>query len=475
MHAHVGKPEQNHKPDKMTIRWSRTSERVFLPKGPSARSVGTVAREKRALLQDMMAKQTPALIYVWMVLTWLFAFPIRAISWVLHRRMGADPARFPERLGRSTLLSSNPVIWFHAASLGEVMQIAPLAQDLARSQKTGILVTTTTATGADWVAREMPDAIHQFAPIDTPSATAQFLNGWTISAAIFVEGDLWPRLLSGLAKRGVPQILLNARHSSTRARLPAVFATLLAPFALVTCRSEAVAEGIRALGIPPARVHVLPDLRLTLQKLKAPQDAVRQLSDTVAGRPVWLAASTHPADEDAVLTAHQEVLGLYPDALLIIAPRHPKRGQPIHKLAQAKKLTTALRSADEEVSKTTQIYIADTLGELGIFFSLSPIVFLGGSFGDEGGHNPYEPVNFNTALVHGPNVKNFVDAYEALRLAGAAEQVTVPERLGHVVGGLMKSGRAQEMAHAGLAFIEETQSCTSRYAELITDVIRRDN
>lgn len=434
---------------------------------------GPLQKKRGLVYNDMASKRTPFMLQAWMLGTRCFAFPIAVVSRILHRRMGADPKRFSERLGRGASQDDDPVIWFHAASLGEVMQIAPLAQHLAQTEKIKILVTTTTATGADWVAREMPDAIHRFAPIDTPSAIGRFLNGWSISAAVFVEGDLWPRLLGGLSKRGVPQILLNARHSRTRARFPAVFTALLAPFSLVTCRSEAVAEGMGILGLPPDRVHVLPDLRLTLPKLTAPREVIDPLSCAIGTRPVWLAASTHSADEGAVLAAHREVLDVCPDALLILAPRHPNRGAPLHRLAQSKALITARRSLGEEVSVATQVYVADTLGELGAFFTLSPIAFLGGSCGQEGGHNPYEPANFETALIYGPYVKNFIDAYAALRLAGAAVQVEDPRCLGQVLVGLMRGDQAKAMARAGLVFMEDTQNSALSYADLIAGVLRR--
>ena len=407
-----------------------------------------------------------------MLCTWLFAAPIAAVSRILHRRMGADPARFFERLGHDAATDKTPVLWFHAASLGEVIQIRSLAQHLARSEDIKLLVTTATSAGADWVAREMPEAVHRFAPIDTPAAVGRFLDGWSISAAIFVEGDLWPRLLLSLESRGIPQILLNARHSRTRARLPAVFETLLAPFSLITCRSEAVANSMVSLGLSLDQVHVLPDLRLTLPKLEAPNETLAPLRQALGERPVWLAASTHPADEEGVLAAHQEVLKTHPDALLILAPRHPKRGLPLNSQAQTKNLRAAQRSLNENLSMATQVYIADTLGELGVFFSLSPIVFLGGSFGTEGGHNPYEPAKFGTALIAGPHVKNFTDAYAAMSLAGGAIQVEEPTNLGEEVLRLMSGNQAQSMAQAGLAFMEEAQDSTLRYAHLITEILR---
>ncbi|MEP5631474.1 MAG: glycosyltransferase N-terminal domain-containing protein [Tateyamaria sp.] len=421
----------------------------------------------------MEPKRTPPLLRAWMLFTWCFAFPISVVSWTLHRRMGADPKRFSERLGRGAPQRKDTVVWFHAASLGEVMQIAPLAQHLAQSEQTQILVTTTTATGADWVAKQMPFAIHRFAPIDTPATIRRFLDGWSISAAIFVEGDLWPRLLEGLRKRDVPQILLNARHSRTRARFPAVFGVLLSGFSVVTCRSEPVAKGMLALGLSADNVHVMPDLRLTVPKLAVSSDALSTLTRAVGTRPVWLAASTHPADEEAVLTAQQTVLEVCPDALLILAPRHPNRALPLLKQAESLAFGTAQRSLGQGVSDATQIYIADTFGELGTFFKLAPIAFLGGSFGQEGGHNPYEPAHFETAIVHGPHVKNFADAYEALRLREAAVQVQGPEGLGQVIVGLLQDDQAKAMGQAGLAFVENAKQGTLSYANLIATVLKR--
>jgi len=365
------------------------------------------------------------------------------------------------------------VLWFHAASLGEVMQIGPLARHLNQSEKINILVTTTTVTGANWVAREMPYAIHRFVPIDTPGAVRRFLDGWSIAAAVFVEGDLWPRMLKGLQDRDVPQILINARHSRTRLRFHSVFAALLKPFAFVTCRSEAVADSMRGLGLPSDKVDVLPDLRLTLPKLDVPQDAIAALSQAAQTRPVWLAASTHRTDEEHVLNAHLHVLKAFPDALLVIAPRHTDRGLALMKLAQSKGLKAAQRTRKEPVMQTTQVYVADTMGELGAFFKLAPVAFIGGSFGQEGGHNPYEPAHFDKGIVHGPNVKNFIDAYVSLRHAGAAQQVDDPKQLGQVIVDLMRGDKVASMGAAGRTYMANSQNCTLDYAKLIAGVLKR--
>ncbi|MCG6884255.1 MAG: 3-deoxy-D-manno-octulosonic acid transferase [Silicimonas sp.] len=419
-----------------------------------------------------MTPPPPFSLRAWMMATRLFSGPLSALSRRQHGQMGAAPERFPERLGRASRCVDGKVIWFHAASLGEVAQIGPLADVLARDTGKPILVTTTTASGADWVAREMPEAIHQFAPVDTPSAVAGFLAHWSISATIFVEGDLWPRLVMETHARGIPQILLNARPSRTRDRFPAAFGALLRPFALITCRSEEVADGIRSLGVAPERVRIMPDLKAAAARIPASDESVALLSSEIDGRPVWLAASTHPDDEEAVLTAHRRVREVRPDALLIVAPRHPQRAEPLQDRARVLEFATARRSLGEPIAPDCDVYIADTLGELGTFFQLAPVVFLGGSFGQEGGHNPYEPAHFGCAIVAGPNTRNFAAAYSALGAAGAARQVGTSSALGDRVAELLGSSKGKAMGQAGKAFMEASEDGIADHAALIASVVR---
>lgn len=419
----------------------------------------------------MTPERSPLILHFWLLGTWLLSYPITVLSKYLHRRMGADPRRFQERLGKSGPDSTGKVIWFHAASLGEVSQIGALAAELVQKNGTEMLVTTTTPAGAEWVAKTMPYAHHRFAPIETPSAVRQFLGSWQISVAIFIEGDLWPRLVRGTYAQGIPQVLLNARHSRTRLRFATVFSSLLSSFHLVTCRSLTIADDVRGLGLREDQVHVLPDLRLTLPRLATDLAQIEPLKNAVGHRPLWLAASTHPADEKTVLTAHKEVFLASPETLLIIAPRHPKRAEHLRKMAHELGLKTAQRSLGEDITAGTQVYLADTLGELGVLYTLCPIAFLGGSFGSEGGHNPYEPVSFNTALLYGPNVKNFSDAYAALAQDGAALQIQEPAQLGAVVVKLMQTGRAGKMAEAGAEFMNDTQDCLSDYVTLVQSVL----
>lgn len=425
----------------------------------------------KAADKHICAPYMPLVLRVWCLGTRIFAVPIQLVSRHLHNRMGADPDRFAERLGRpSRGAEDGAVIWIHAASLGEVAQIRPLVEGLSQTGQS-LLVTTTTQAGADWVARELPGVIHQFAPMDTPSAVAGFLGAWQVSAVIFIEGDFGPRLTLEVQARGTPQILLNARHSRTRARFPHVFATLLSGFTLVTCRSEPVADSIRALGVPEDRVMILPDLRIASGKLPCPVDVLQTLKAQIGTRQVWFAASTHPPDEEAVLAAHKTVLAAHPDALLILAPRHPKRGNPFETTARARGFITARRSKGDALTSDTQVYLADTLGELGVFFSLAPITFLGGSIGDEGGHNPYEPATFGSAILSGSKVKNFAEAYAALTEIGAAALLEDPTNLGLLLVDLIGSNKAETMGAAGRRFMEASESSVSETVALISRVL----
>lgn len=416
----------------------------------------------------MTPPPSPLLLHLYRLATRCLSAPIAALSKHMHRRMGGAPDRFPERLGWPGLPPQGGVVWFHAASLGEVMQIGALAEALHTESGASILVTTSTASGADWVAREMPFALHQFIPIDTPTAVTRFLDAWSPRLAIFVEGDLWPRLLIEGQKRGIRQVLLNARHSRTRARFPKVYGTLLAPFALITCRSQLVADGLLSLGLPKDRVRVLPDLKAASARLPAPDDLRAPLASAIGARPVWLAASTHSDDEAPVLDAHRQVLDHAEDTLLIIAPRHPVRGEPLQNMAQSQGLTSARRHADQPITPHTQVYIADTLGEMGVFFSLTPIAFIGGSFGQEGGHTPYEPARFGAAIVTGPNTRNFADAYAALIEHGAAVRVEGGPELGTLLAQLLQGDAAEKMGQAGQAFMDAGDDGVAQHAKLLT-------
>lgn len=366
-----------------------------------------------------------------------------------HLAQGADPARLSERFGQATVPRPNgQVIWINAASVGEVASSLDLARDLESATGARLLFTTTTATGAETLSRRLRQAIHQFQPVDTPGAIRAFLDHWRPDLACFMENDLWPRLMVETDRRRIPIAVVNARASKTRKRAPRAMRALLSRASLISTQDATTAQQIQNLGLDPARIIDTGDLKAAASPLPADPQALAALQQAIGARPVWVAASTHPGDEAVVIAAHQAALRVHPDLLLIIIPRHPARGTEVGKLIRSSGLDSAQRSQGALPAPHHQIYLADTLGETGLFYRLSPLVFLGGSWGDEGGHNPYEPAGLGAATLHGPRVANFKLAYARLSQAGAAQSLRDAEDLGARIIALINSDALLKMQDA---------------------------
>ncbi|WP_334061312.1 3-deoxy-D-manno-octulosonic acid transferase [Limimaricola cinnabarinus] len=366
-----------------------------------------------------------------------------ALARRVHRGQNAAPARLRERLGRATLdRPQGPLVWINAASVGEVASIADLARDLM-AERFAVLVTTTTTTGGAR-ARRIGDALHQYQPLDTARATRAFLDHWRPDLACFVEGDLWPRLLAETGARDVPLALLNARPSKSRARAPRLSAALLSRFDLVTAQSEAVRAEILSLGLDPARVLAPGDLKSAASPLPADPARLALLEADLAGAPLWAAVSTHAEDEREVIAAHLTARAAQPGLRLILAPRHPDRAPMVeHALHEA-----GFGVARGERPGDAEVWLVDRMGETGAIFRLAPLVFLGGSFGPQGGHNPWEAATLGAALLHGPRVSNAAGAYATLDEAGAAREVADGAALGHAIAGLIGTPELDAMRAA---------------------------
>jgi 3-deoxy-D-manno-octulosonic-acid transferase len=366
------------------------------------------------------------------------------------------------------------VIWVHAPSVGEFIASRDLiAELLAKLPAVTILVTTVTATGAAAVARaNIPRVIHQFFPADVPVAVGGFLDHWRPEMAVFVEADIWPHIVTMAAEQGVRLALVNARPSRTRRRLRRTMGALLSRFALVTAQDAGVAEGIVALGLPPDRVHAVGDLKADAAPLPDVAEMRLGLAGAIAARPVWAAVSTHEADEAEVLTAQAALIRSHAGAMLILVPRHPERVVPLRAACEAAGLAVAQRSRGEVPGEGTAVYLADTIGETGIFFRLSRIVFLGGSFGEEGGHNPFEPLRLGAALLHGPKVRHFAQAYATLDAIGAAVRVADGQALGAAVAVWLDDPEALERAiTAGTRALGEMQGARERTLALLLALV----
>jgi 3-deoxy-D-manno-octulosonic-acid transferase len=367
------------------------------------------------------------------------------------RRGKEDPDRLAERLGRASReRTSGPLAWLHGVSVGEATSLLPLVSALrAARPDLALLVTSGTTTAAALMARRLPaEVVHQYAPVDTPGAVRRFLDHWRPDLAILVESELWPNLLLAARDRGVRLALLSARMTEASAqgwsRWPASARALLSAFDLVLPQDAATSARLERLGARPG-----PQLNLKLvgDPLPADPDELARLREAAAGRRIVLAASTHPGEEALVCAAFRQAVPDPSEAVLVIAPRHPDRGE-----ALARELDASRRSAGE--SMRGPIHIADTLGELGLFFRLADVVVMGGAFAPGiGGHNPLEPARIGRPILTGPHAFNAADVYaELLAQAAAIEAVEAADLARHIRGLLDYPAIALRMGEAALAY-----------------------
>jgi 3-deoxy-D-manno-octulosonic-acid transferase len=320
-----------------------------------------------------------------------------------------DPLRVRERFGKaSSPCPTGSVAWFHGASVGEAVSLLPLLHRI-RKQFPHItpLVTTGTVTAATVMTKSLPDGcIHQYSPLDVPAWIERFLDYWQPTIAVFVESDLWPNLILSCHARKTPLYLINAHLSekSYRAwlRFPSVIGHLLSCFEMCLAQSKTMAERLKDLGAVPSKVRVCGNLKFAAAPLPCNLDELGQLQSIVQGRPLWVAASTHAGEEIIIAEAHKMVKGALPNVVTVLIPRHPDRGMDIAKDLIASGLQVARRSCGEKIDPSTDIYLVDTIGELGLFYRLSDVAFLGGTFVPIGGHNPIEAALLDCALIWGP-------------------------------------------------------------------------
>lgn len=379
---------------------------------------------------------------------------------VLRRRAAEgkeDPARLGERLGRAGRpRPDGPLVWLHGVSVGETQSLLPLVDALrARRPAATLLVTSGTVTSAALLAQRLPEGvIHQFAPVDTPGAVRRFLDHWRPDLGLLVESELWPNLISAARARGVRLALLSARMTEASARnwtrAPATARTLLGAFDLVLPQDEATEARLDRLG-----AAVGPRLNLKLVGAPLPFDPAEldRLRAAVAGRKVVLAASTHPREETPIADAVARAAADRPP-LLVLAPRHPDRAEEIARELTGRRL--ARRSRGEPVAADTEVYLADTLGELGLMFELADVVVMGGSFVPGiGGHNPLEPARHGRPVLTGPHAFNAADVYREMFAEVAAIEAADGDALArHVAGLLTYPAIARRVGEAALAYAE---------------------
>jgi 3-deoxy-D-manno-octulosonic-acid transferase len=382
------------------------------------------------------------------------------------RRGKEDPRRVGERRGLARVpRPPGPLVWLHGASVGEAAVLLPFVERVIRMGATA-LVTTGTATSAAMLAQRLPAAaLHQYAPFDSPLFVRRFLKHWRPDAALVAESELWPNMIVELKRSGSPLAMVNGRISERSfrrwAKAPRFIAALLKGFDLCLARSEGDGGRLAALGAP--RVLVAGDVKFDAPTLPVDRRELAELAGLTSGRQIWIAASTHDGEEIIAAKAHTRLRQVFPDALTLIAPRHPERGEAILRQLEAQGLVCALRSRGDAIGPRTAVYVCDTIGELGLFYRLAGVVFVGKSFAGGGGQNPVEPARLACAVLHGPMVANFADAYAALDDAGGALPIARPEDLGDTLIALFaNAGRLRTMARAAGDTVESLAGAVDR-------------
>ncbi len=345
------------------------------------------------------------------------------------KRGKEDPARMGEKQGRASLpRPTGPLIWMHAVGLGEALALRPLitALQAARPAMT-VLVTSTARSAAQVVADNLPpDCLHQSLPLDVPAYTRRFLDHWQPDLAIWSEQDLWPGLICDAHARGVPLAYVNARMNADaharRDRVRGLYRDTLRRFALIAAQDAQSADHITRLS--GRAVPLMRALKPAAVPLAVDASERARLQGALQGRRIWVAAPTHRQDETAALRAQAQLFAQDPRWLLILAPRLPSRAPEIAQALDAAGLRFAQRSAGEVPGPDAGVWLADTFGEMGLWYRLASRALIGGSFGPVQGHNPWEAICLGLPVLHGPNIANFAADYAQLQAEGLARQVT---------------------------------------------------
>ena len=339
-----------------------------------------------------------------------------------------DVARFNERVGRPKMKRpEGKLFWLHGASVGESVSMLPLINKILETYKDAhVMVTTGTVTSADVMQKRLPErAFHQFIPIDNPIFTTRFIRHWQPDVALWFESEFWPAVLSSIKRKNIPLILINGRISNKTFKrwqqFDFICKELLGCFNFCLGQSEEDAYRLKALGAK--ETACLGNLKYAGLPLPIDENAKNELLLQIGDRKIWLASSTHDDEEVRIAKVHKRLKEKFSDLLTIIVPRHPNRGQPVADEIQKLGLQTALRSKGEKITPKTDVYIGDTIGEMGLWYDIAKIVFIGGSLIPHGGQNFIEPSRVRDAVIVGPHMHNFTDAMSRAKKADAIMQV----------------------------------------------------
>lgn len=387
-----------------------------------------------------------------------------------------DRTRSRERYGYASKARPNgPLIWVHAASIGETIAVVPLVERIL-DFGVNIVLTTGTVTSAKVAEERLGDRIiHQYVPLDLKPAVSRFLNHWEPDLAIIAESEIWPMTILELGARRVPQVLVNGRLSdrsfASWKKRAAIAEALFENLAHVIAQSEVDGERFRALGARP--VTVSGNLKVDTPPPPVDERALATLRRQIGARPTWAAVSTHEGEEQIAAEVHITLRHRHPGLLTVIVPRHPDRAEALAAQFETMDIVVARRSQGHRITPDTDVLLGDTVGEMGLYLRLTEIAFVGRSLTSEGGQNPLEPAMLDTAVLAGRNVQNFREAYQKLLDSGGAKLVRDRNMLAGAVNYLLSNEAARhEMMSAGAATVEEMRGALSRTLKALEPFIQ---
>ncbi|MCH8072078.1 MAG: lipid IV(A) 3-deoxy-D-manno-octulosonic acid transferase [Proteobacteria bacterium] len=417
--------------------------------------------------------------FAYALVTYLL-MPVYAVYWIV--RGFGNPSyrdRFGQRFGFGYPLLPGGSTWIHAVSVGEVQAAVPLINSLAsRFPDRQLLVTTVTPTGAARVEALFGDSVqHCYIPFETPFAVTRFFNSVRPDIALILETEIWPNLYHECGRREIPLVLVSARISpdsvDTYRRFLPLFRETLSYGIVIAAQSETDAERFRSLGAAPERTKVTGNIKFDFE---LPKDLLERgeafRHDNFEDRPVWVAASTHDREEEQVLLAHEQVCKRFPDALLILVPRHPERFAAVRSLLHKQGFNFVARTDGVPCTSATEVYLGDTMGDVPLFYAAANVAFVGGSLVPIGGHNLLEPAALGRPVVTGPHLFHTQDIADKFEKVGASIAVNNADQLGAAVAGLFADkARATDIGNRGREIVQQNKGALDRLLKLLEPLL----
>ena len=394
---------------------------------------------------------------------------------IIYQQFGG---RWGERFGLTRLKSTDVLV--HSVSMGETLAAIPLIRLIMQSHpELSITVTTTSPTGSAQVRKAFGDSVqHCYLPFDLPWCVERFLRQVSPKSCIIMETELWPNLVALAAKRGVRLMLANARLSAKSAaqyaKRPKLSRPMLQRLDVIAVQTQVEAQRFIELGVSPDRVTVCGSLKFDLSITPERLANAKLLRQTWGRKtsPIWVAGSVHPGEFDAMLIAHRQLLAQWPDALLIIAPRHPEQFSAVAEVVASQGFELIRRSGNLPVTATTQVLVGDTMGELLTFYGAADQAFVGGTLINNGGHNPLEPVAMGVPVMVGPNHWDFAQITQMLADAGGLRVVASADELAaNLIEYFAKPELRQQAVNAGLAVVEANRGALQQQYLLAQSLI----